>query len=102
MSRTISSIIFILFSFIKLGNAQLKYLVEDFEGFADGTSDADQKQNGVFTYGSIKSSIDSKMPTQQGYSGQRCIKLFKEGKENYGGWGKGISLNIELDPTRDF
>lgn len=97
----------ILFAFLFFGiivptHAQLKFVIEDFEGLADGSSSSDNKQNGIFTFGNIKSSIVSKKDKQLSYLGDRCIKLEKEGKATYGGWGKGIGLNIELDPKQDY
>jgi hypothetical protein len=79
--------------------AQLKFLVEDFEGMSDVASDI--KANGVFTYGSIKADIDSKMNGKI-YSGKRCIRLAKEGKKSYGGWGIGIGLNVQLNADTDY
>ncbi len=98
-----TNIVLLLLVLCNLTNyAQLKYVVEDFEGLADGISDNDQKQNGIFAFGNVKTAIDSGMTIKKGYSGQRCIKVSKEGKQNYGGWGKGIGLNVELDPKQDF
>ena len=81
--------------------AQLKFVIEDFEGLADGSSSFDNKQNGIFTFGNIKSTIVSKKDNPFSYLGDRCIKLDNEGKMSYGGWGKGIGLNIELDAHQD-
>ncbi len=81
-------------------NAQLKYVVEDFEGFSDGTSDL--KANGVFTYGNIKANIDYQAEIQKAYSGERFLRLYKEGKTNFGGWGKGLTVNVELDAAKDY
>lgn len=94
--------VFLFFGFIAPCNAQLKFVIEDFEGLADGSSPSDIKQNGLFTYGNIKSSIVSKKDKQNTYLGDRCIKIDKEGKIAYGGWGKGIGLNIELNPNEDY
>jgi hypothetical protein len=80
--------------------AQLKFIVEDFEGFADGS--ADLKPNGVFTYGNVNAYIDYNTGAQRSYSGQRFIKMDKSGMINYGGWGKGISLHVELDAASDY
>jgi len=81
--------------------AQLKFLLEDFEGFADGPSGI--KENGVFTYGYINATVDSKVYLRaQNYSGQRALKILRDSKFNYGGWGKGIGLNIQLDQKQDY
>lgn len=79
--------------------AQLKFIVEDFEGLSDGTSDL--KANGLFVYGNIKANIESNT-SQLAYSGDKFLKINKEGNLNYGGWGKGISLNVELDTVTDY
>lgn len=81
-------------------SAQLKFVVEDFEGFADGASD--MKANGVFTYGNIKASVDYQTGAQQTYSGERFIRLYKGGQMDFGGWGKGLNITIELDVTKDY
>lgn len=80
-------------------SAQLKFLVEDFEGMTEGMSDL--KKCGIFTFGNIEASIDTKMPVQKNYSGKRCVFLEKKGKMDYGGWGKGIGLNMELNVATD-
>ncbi|MBA3705671.1 MAG: hypothetical protein H0W84_07140, partial [Bacteroidetes bacterium] len=85
-------------------NAQLKFIVEDFEGLADGIPDL--KKNGIFTYGNIKASIEQNNTTHPDnsgvYLGGRAVKLIKEGNLSYGGWGKGIGLNVELDLQKDY
>lgn len=93
---------FFLFCLSNVATAQLKFIIEDFEGFSDGT--ADLKANGIFTYGNIKANIDYRIDTQHpgAYAGERVLRLNRvAGKTNFGGWGKGLSLNVELDPTKD-
>ncbi|HEX8516248.1 MAG TPA: glycosyl hydrolase [Bacteroidia bacterium] len=80
--------------------AQLKFVIEDFEGIAYGPDDL--KANGLFVYGNTKANVDGKMAAHQAYSGERSLKINKEGSLTYGGWGKGVSLNVELDITSDF
>jgi hypothetical protein len=85
------------------GNAQLKFIVEDFEGYADGASDLGQ--TGMYTYGNLKISADSKVHQQhpyQSYAGKRALKMEVEGKKEYGGWGKGIGLFVDLDASKDY
>src|SRR4051812_161896 len=79
--------------------AQLKFLVEDFEGFEDGGRDL--KGNGLYTYGNLKANVDSKVATKQTYSGTKAIRIEQNGKMEFGGWGKGITLNVELDVNTD-
>jgi|GEM_PF-2248819 len=95
-------IFFIFLNFTSSVKAQLKYIIEDFEGLADGSSHADNKQNGLFVFGNIKSAIIENKVVPQTYIGERYIRLDKEGKLSYGGWGKGICTNIELDPSQDY
>jgi beta-mannanase len=80
---------------------QLKFIIEDFEGFSDGESEL--KTNGVFTYGCIKADVVSGHDKKQnGYAGQRFLTLRKEGKMKYGGWGKGMGLFAELSVNEDY
>ena len=81
----------------------MKYLVEDFEGFADGYSEADNKQNGLFTYGSTKPSIvTSNQKNTNNYIGHRYLQVTKNGTLAFGGWGKGIGANIDLNQELDY
>src|SRR5688572_3403287 len=96
--RRILSIFFLGMAFAL--NAQLKFLAEDFEGFADGRSEL--TDNGIYTFGSIKASIDGKPCNGKTYSGKKAIRIEKEGKAEFGGWGKGLSRNIELDQRTDY
>jgi hypothetical protein len=80
--------------------AQLKFVAEDFEGFNYDPSNL--KANGVFYYGNIKTVLDTKMSNQRHYSGERSLKLFKEGNAAFGGWGLGLGAHIELDYSLDY
>lgn len=84
--------------------AQLKYVLEDFEGFSNGVSEL--KNNGLFTFGNIKAEVDSKIHSalkiKQPYSGANAIKIDIGGKGDFGGWGKGVSINLELDASSDY
>jgi len=83
--------------------SQLKFVVEDFEGFATGTSDF--KSNGVFSFGHIKASIVCHpfVATESpDYFGRRYIVLKNDANKEFGGWGKGVCLNVELDPSVDY
>ena len=79
--------------------AQLKFVVEDFEGMAEQPGDL--KPNGIFTFGNAKVNVDRKMSNKRSYSGDRSLKLVRNNSLNYGGWGKGIGVNIELDVNTD-
>jgi len=98
---------FIFLVFLNLSNmlnAQLKYIVEDFEGIADGPLN-NKNGSGVFTYGNIKASISNKINitnSQNTYLGERCIQIKQEGKMEYGGWGKGLGMNVNLNANQDY
>lgn len=97
--------LYIFFSvFLSINNlltAQLKYVIEDFEGCDYGPKDL--KPNGLFVYGNIKANIDGKMSVPNAaYSGERSIKITEEGSLKFGGWGKGIGAYVELDVTKDY
>ncbi len=92
-------LVFVIFITSNQTKAQLKFLIEDFEGFADGTTDL--RLNGVFSYGNIKLSVE-KSNSQLSYSGDRYLKVKRDGKLNYGGWGKGMNINVMLDAATDF
>lgn len=81
-------------------NAQLKILLEDFEGFYTGTGDI--KANGFYTYGNLEATADGSMCTGQTYSGKTALKIEKKGTQTYGGWGKGVTLYMNLDASTDY
>ncbi|MCW3078201.1 MAG: hypothetical protein JWO32_2810, partial [Bacteroidetes bacterium] len=92
-----------LLNFIDPVKSQLKFVVEDFEGLVDGTSEI--KSNGIFTFGDIKAEVDSKLhgfnPLKPSYAGSKEIKIEVGGKNDFGGWGKGLSVYLELDQSTD-
>ncbi len=90
----------LLFLNVSYSNAQLKFILEDFEGLAEGQSNL--KKEGLFTYGSARAQIDNMLTTGYGYSGARSLKIEWKKGELYGGWGKGIGLNMELNAQQDF
>ena len=98
MKRLLYHLLF--FCAIIPAHGQLKFVIEDFEGFSNGTSDL--KANGVFTFGSVKVAIERNDPANHIYLGDRFLKLEKEGKAEFGGWGKGVGLNVELNPAQDY
>ncbi len=94
----------LLLAFASVTNAQLKFIVEDFEGCADGTGDL--KKNGLFTFGNTSAEIDSRIlknnpKKYKDYLGQRSLKVEQNTKVDFGGWGKGVGLNVELDRLTD-
>ena len=80
--------------------AQLKFLVEDFEGMPDGP--LYENQNGIFTYGNTKAFIEKNQSTGNGYSGTRSLYLTLGKKTENTGWGIGIGMFVDLMPETDF
>ena len=96
---------FFFLSLLNTSNAQLKFILEDFEGFSNGSSN--MKANGVFAFGNGNAVIDYKPETRGrektfNYLGERYITISNNGKYSYGGWGKGVVLNIDLDASTDY
>ncbi len=94
------AILLLIFFNVFCAPGQLKFIVEDFEGFSDGSSEL--KDNGFFTFGNLKASVDGKMSDNRSYSGHKALKLEKNGRADFGGWGKGISWNVALDQNTDY
>lgn len=90
--------IFLLFT--DASKAQLKSLIEDFEGFADGQTE--MKDEGVFSYGGINLMTLQHITSGYGYSGERALKVQWTGKEWFGGWGVGVGVYKELDVKTDY
>jgi beta-mannanase len=95
-------LLFVIVSFCYTpAEAQLKFLLEDFEGLADGSSGL--KENGVFSFGFAKVEVDSKVhAVPLDYCGRKALRIERTDKPAYGGWGKGIGANIDLVPTEDY
>jgi hypothetical protein len=87
----------LLLSFV--ARPQLKLLIEDFEGLGDNASEI--KMNGLFTFGCINAQTDHSKPDKKGYLGQRAMKFEKNGRETFGGWGKGVNHFVELHFMED-
>jgi hypothetical protein len=83
-----------------LANAQLKFVIEDFEGMA--LSQSEFRQEGVFTFGSAEASVDQKTTKGYGYSGDRSLRISWNQKKLFGGWGKGITMYTELNRDEDY
>jgi hypothetical protein len=101
--RSIGFFTLLLFLEFNCG-AQLKFLVDDFEGMANGS--ADLKTNGFFSFGNIKTSVESGIHSDDiehhAYAGNRAFKAEVLGKGEFGGWGKGLSVCLELDQQQDY
>ncbi|MGZ3903946.1 MAG: glycan-binding surface protein [Bacteroidia bacterium] len=75
-------------------------LVEDFEEL-DTTKVVLKKEN-FFDYGNAKISVDRTFIKNDPISLTSVLKVTWQGSDNYGGWGKGIGANIDLDTLNDF
>lgn len=75
-------------------------LVDDFEGIGSA-GDALQKSN-FFFFGSIGAEVDTIQTDKSPIASKTVLKIIWKGTENYGGWGKGIGANIELNTATDF
>jgi len=82
------------------GMDKIFLLMEDFEGFSADSIDL-SKEN-FFSYGSAKITVDHSHSDGSPISLKSSLEVEWTGAENYGGWGKGIGANIDLDITTDF
>jgi hypothetical protein len=74
-------------------------LVDDFEGLGADSS-ALQKEN-FFCFGSVKIDTDTSQSDSDPLASKTVLKVEWNGKENYGGWGKGIGKNMDLNTATD-
>jgi hypothetical protein len=79
--------------------AQLKFLVEDFEGFDKGGRELGE--SGFFTFGGLQQDVNTERCNQKDYSGKRCLRISKKDRMDFGGWGCGVSRLVELDQRYD-
>jgi hypothetical protein len=85
------------------GISDVLLLVEDFEGFDKSDStDAQLTSSGFFTYGSIGIGLDTAHVDNHRLASATAIKAHWNTAEAYGGWGKGVGANIELNPQTDY
>ncbi|MFY9307745.1 MAG: hypothetical protein WAQ28_01730 [Bacteroidia bacterium] len=75
-------------------------LVDDFEGIGSA-SDALEK-NKFFFFGSVGAEVDTTKTDKAPIASKTALKTTWKGTEGYGGWGKGIGSNIELNTTTDY
>lgn len=78
---------------------QLKFIIEDFEGMADGQKEMGKE--GLYTYGSSHAEVKKELTTGNGYSGSRNLKVTWNGVNHYGGFGKGITEFVNLNKESD-
>lgn len=79
-------------------------LVEDFEGLNSGSSKKDSlmSASGFFSYGSADISLNEKIVDKNPLAAATAIEVRWKGTDPYGGWGKGVGANIELNPLTDY
>jgi hypothetical protein len=74
-------------------------LAEDFENLK---SEKELEKENFFAYGSVQMKLDS-LNTGKGTLGSKtCCKIVWKGEDKFGGWGKGIGKNIDLDRETDY
>jgi hypothetical protein len=74
-------------------------LVDDFEGLKNDSASFEKEK--FFSYGSVKLSADTILPDKSVLNSRTALKINWTAKEDYGGWGKAIGKNINLDPVND-
>lgn len=81
------------------GISDVLLLVDDFEGFdASVRGDSSLRAAGFFEYGSIKIDLDAKHVDENTLAAKTAVKAEWNMSEGFGGWGKGVGANIELNP----
>jgi hypothetical protein len=81
-------------------------LVEDFEGLSkpgtDVKTDSVLKSASFFSYGGIDIAVDHSKVDKNSLASATALKVTWNGKESYGGWGKGVGANLELNTNSDY
>ena len=93
------SIVLVLFFCLSIAKAQLKYIVNDFEGLS--TTDFKPNESGLFVFGSASMQADISSVNGDSYSGTACFSVMQRSEPDYSGWGQGINAHVELDPLVD-
>jgi hypothetical protein len=76
-------------------------LIEDFENLENDT--AILRKENFFNYGSILVGVDKNKVDHSILSGNSDLKIaWKGSKEGYGGWGKGVGQNLDLDASKNY
>jgi len=73
-------------------------LVDDFEGMSADTSLLQEK---FFEYGSARIGLDTSRIDTHPLALGAALKVTWNGEAEYGGWGKGVGENIDLDVNSD-
>jgi hypothetical protein len=75
-------------------------LVDDFEGLP--TDSAALAKEGLFGFGSGKIMTDASQMDDHPMASKTSMRVIWDSTYNYGGWGKGIGKNFDLDPQTDY
>lgn len=79
---------------------QIKTIIEDFEGYADGQTEF--AREGIFSYGDVHLMTEQTVTNGFGYSGMRAVRASIRKDMHFGGWGKGVGMYKELDVKTDY
>jgi len=75
-------------------------LIDDFEGLKKDSSSF--KNAKIFTFGSAKISINDSIIDTDPMASMSALKVEWAGNDNFGGWGKGVGANVDLNVNTDF
>lgn len=78
---------------------KISLLVDDFEGLSGDKSQLEKE--GFFAYGGMNIVIDTTMSENGLLASKTVLRAEWNGKENYGGWGKGIGKNMDMNTATD-
>src|SRR5688572_7350857 len=88
------------------GMDKVLLLVDDFEGLsepgANVKTDSILKTSGFFDYGSAKISLDHERVDKNPLASKTALAVKWNSTDPYGGWGKGVGANIELNTLTDY
>ena len=79
---------------------KIRLLVDDFEELVNDK--AALRNERFFSYGGAGIALDSSLLDRSVYAGRSAIKVTWSPGEKYGGWGKGVGENLDLDAETDY
>lgn len=80
--------------------SQVLLLAEDFEELAADSANLQKEQ--FFSYGGASISPDKEAADPNLPVGASALKVTWNASQPYGGWGKGVGANIDLNPETDY